>query len=449
MTQTTEPAQQDLVELGAAPLQDDAPPTRAPKVKRSNRKPVRRFMIVTHRWLSLVLGLVLLLISTTGAILLYRPELAHLMNKDAYSPSGGPANVTFAQAFETVKAAHPDFKPTGVVAESGILKVTNADYKTFWSVDPSTGRILGEIGEKPGWIAFLDNVHECLLSCEDEPGFVSALNKEVPGTTWLGFDDSKVTYGSLVLGVFGLVLLYLSLTGLWLWFPRPSQWKKSMNVRWKRGRFARDTDLHKVAGMIALPILLMWGITGAGFELEPVEKAFYAVVPGGQLPEKDDPVSTESTQPDIGIDAAVASARTMFPEDKVVSVDVPAADDPTAVYYLWLGAGFDPYGKMEYPGDRGVVVDRHTGKATVVYGNPAESTAQSFWDSWNYPVHSGYIVNGWWRLIWLALGLSPLLLAVTGVSTWLVRRKARKTRKTARATSGTGPGPQAAGSPRG
>jgi len=403
----------------------------AARTLRGRRKPVRRFMVVTHRWISLLLGMVLLVISTSGALLLYRPELVRLMNSEAYSPTGGSGGISFAQAFDTVKAAHPDFEPTGVVAESGILKVHNADYEDFWSVDPSTGEILGHIQQSPTWIAWLDNLHECLLSCEGEPGFVKVLAEEVPGTAWLGHDGSKVTYGALVLGVFGLLLLYLSLTGLWLWFPRPGRWRKSMNVRWGRGRFARDTDLHKVAGMIAIPFLLVWGVTGAGFELEPVEKAWYAVTPGHQLPESDDPVSTKSTAPDIGIDAAVAAAHATFPDDPVVSVETPAHGDPTGVYYLWLSAGFDPYAKAEYPGDRGVVVDRHTGRATAVYGNPEESWAQSIWDSWSYPAHSGYIVSGWWRLVWLVLGLSPLLLAVTGVSTWLVRRRTRNNRKKA------------------
>lgn len=392
-------------------------------------------MIVTHRWLSLLLGLVLLAITTSGALLLYRPELAHVLNRAAYSPAGGPATVTFSQAFETVKAAHPDFEPTGVVAESGILKVTNADYEEFWTVDPTTGAILGHIDATPTWITWLDNLHECFLSCEGEPGYVPVLNQEVPGTGWLGYDDAPVTYGSLVLGVFGLLLLYLSLTGLWLWFPRPRQWRTSMSVRWKRGRFARDTDLHKVAGMITIPLLVVWAVSGAGFEFQPVEKAWYALTPGSQLPEQPDPVSTASEKPDIGIDAAVASAHRAFPDDTVVSVDIPAADDPTGVYYVWLSDGYDPYGQMEYPGDRGLAIDRHTGQASVTYGDPDESSAQSIWDSFTYPVHSGYIVNGWWRLIWLALGLSPLLLAVTGVSTWLVRRRTRRLRKSTRQTA--------------
>ncbi len=437
---TTDAPEKEEVRVGEAGVAGTPAPRRSRRLRtRTHRRPVRRFMIVTHRWTSLLLGLVLLLITTSGALLLYRPELAHVLNAAAYSPSGGPATVSFSRAFETVKEAHPDFAPTGVVAESGILKVHNADYEDFWTVDPSTGAILGHVEKTPTAIAWLDNLHECFLSCEGMPGFVSALNAEVPGTGWLGFDGSAVTYGSLVLGIFGLLLLYLSLTGLWLWFPRPRRWRSSMTVRWKRGRFARDTDLHKVAGMVAIPLLLVWAITGAGFELEPVQKAWYALTPGSPVPERPDPVSVESKQPDIGIDAAVAAAQRVSPGDPVVSVDLPAADDPTGVYYIWLSAGFDPYGRMEYPGDRGVVVERHTAAATVVYGSSGESTAQVIWDSFNFPVHTGYIVNGWWRLIWLAFALSPLLLAITGLSTWLIRHRTSRNRK--RAASRPAPDP--------
>lgn len=424
--------------------QDPAPSAPSQRRRRrtaAGRRPVRWFFIVSHRWLSLVLGLVLLAITTSGAILLYRPELQRVIDHGAYATSGGARTVTFQQAYEAVEAAHPAFDGVSVIAANGVLKVANADYDSFWTVDPHTGKVLGHIGDTPGWMKFLDNLHECFLSCEGYPGYLKVLAKELPGTKWLGYDDTNITYGNLVLGVFGLILLYLSLTGIWLWFPRPSKWRSSMSVRWSKGRFARDTDLHKVAGMIAIPSLLLWSITGAGFVMEPIEKAWYAVTPGKQLPDVDPGLSAKGKKgPDLGIDRAVAIVAKQYPNDKVVSVDIPAKDDKTAAYNLWLADGFDPYAETEYPGDRGVSVDRHTGKTTTYYGQPGESTSQALWDSWNYPAHAGYIVNGWWRLLWLVFGIAPLLLAVTGVSTWLVRRRNNKRRSQAqreRAALGT------------
>jgi uncharacterized iron-regulated membrane protein len=428
MTQTIDPAQATA-----------QPARRVPK--RRTRRPVRRFMIVSHRWLSLVLGVVLLVISTSGAILVFRPELQRAINHDAYDVSGTAARINLVDARAIVLNAHPTFDATSVWAEHGVFRVT--DYTTSWTVDPGTGRILGHVGKAPTWLGFLDNLHECFLSCDDSPGTVHVLTKEIPGTSWLGLEGEKVTWGGLVLGLSGLLLLYLSFTGIWLWFPRPGRWRSSMTIRWRRGRFARDTDLHQVGGMIAIPFLLLWAVTGAGYELGVVEKAWYAATPGHERP-AGDAVSAKSKAPDISAQDAVDSATRLHPEARLINIDVPAKDDPTSAYTMYFQDGYDPYGHSEYPGDLGVYVDRHTGVAKDYYGLADESVSQHLWESFNYPAHSGYIVNGWWRIIWFVFGLSPLLLAVTGISTWLVRRTTRRARGRSR-RQGTTPPPVPAG----
>ena len=47
------------------------------------------------------------------------------------------------------------------------------------------------------------------------------------------------------------------------------------------------------------------------------------------------------------------------------------------------------------------------------------------------PLHYGQSLNAWWRIIWFLFGLTPLALAVTGVSTWLAKRSVRKRRRRA------------------
>ncbi|MGC4111674.1 MAG: PepSY-associated TM helix domain-containing protein [Nocardioides sp.] len=397
------------------------------------RRPARRFMIVTHRWLSLVLGLVLLVIATSGAVLLYRPEIERYDAAAAYDVSGQAPSISLVQARQAVLDAHPDFDANSVWAEDGVFRVT--DYDTSWTVDPGTGEVLGHVGATPGWLRLLDNLHECFLSCDGEPGTVPVLVKEIPHTGWLGLEGESITWGGLVLGLFAFVLLYLALTGIWLWFPRPSAWRTSMRVRIKGGRFARDTDLHKVAGMVAIPFLLMWAATGASYELGAVEKAWYAATPGGHTtyadPHSDKPADPAHRR-DISPDTAVAAAQALHPDATLVNMDMPTKGDPTSAYTMYFSDGFDPYGESQYPGDLGVYVDRHTGVAHDYYGGSDESTAQVLFDQYNYPVHSGYVVNGWWRLVWLVFGLSPLLLGVTGVSTWLVRRRTKRSRRPGR-----------------
>lgn len=62
-----------------------------------------------------------------------------------------------------------------------------------------------------------------------------------------------------------------------------------------------------------------------------------------------------------------------------------------------------------------------------------EPTANAFYDKVFEASHFGWMVNGWWRIIWFAFGLAPLALGLTGLSTWLVRRRVKKRRRARRA----------------
>jgi len=76
-----------------------------------------------------------------------------------------------------------------------------------------------------------------------------------------------------------------------------------------------------------------------------------------------------------------------------------------------------------------------TGKSNTVFrtheitdGDPSvqRPVSQLLWESWDFPIHTGTPVNGALRSPWVLFGLSPLLLAVTGMTTWLLRRRKRR-----------------------
>jgi uncharacterized iron-regulated membrane protein len=242
-----------------------------------------------------------------------------------------------------------------------------------------------------------------------------------------------MTWGGLLIGITGLLLLFLALSGIWLWWPGLKRWFVGVRVRLHKGRYARDHDLHQIAGMIAIPLLLIWAVTAMGFEFGFVEKAWYGALPG----EAHEPPALESKKasgPDIPLAtaqaAAIATAKRLAPNATgPVGVDLPAAGDTAATYGFWFQNGFDPYGKNQYPGNLGINVDRHHPERTALtYGSPEQSTAQLLYDDYNFTVHAGWLVGPWIRIIWAILGVVPLLLAITGLSTWLYKRRNRKRR---------------------
>ena len=414
-----------------------AAPVRSAAVRKWwRRKPIKKATIWTHRWSALVLGLLLVLICTTGVPLLYSAEINRATHAGAYDAAGS-TDLSLAQARESMRAHDATFVPQSIWLTDDVYVGMNYDDGRRVSVDASNGRVLGDFHAYEGFVgtsmSLLINFHDCLMSCEEYAGYQAWLGKSVPGTAWLGFDGEKVTWAGLLIGVTGLLLLFLALSGVWLWWPGVKRWFVAVRVRLHKGRYARDYDLHQVAGMIAIPLLLIWAVTAMGFEFGFVEKAWYGAMPG-EARESATLESKKSDAPDIDLataqPAAVAAAKRAAPDVQgPVGVDLPPADDEAATYVFWFQNGFDPYGKNQYPGNLSINVDRRDATRTALtYGSPENSTAQLIYEDYNFTVHAGWLVGPWWRTIWAILGLVPLLLAITGLSTWLYKRGVRKRR---------------------
>jgi uncharacterized iron-regulated membrane protein len=419
-------------------------PRRRPLVKAV--KVTKRGTIVTHRWLSLALGIVLLVITTSGAAVVYAPEWVHWSNSSVFqvTPSAHPLSVTDAMAI--VERAHPDFQADAVNVYDGLDEVLSSDddkYPGFYGVDPGSGRITGYANPNSGFMAVLLQVHECFFTCDSLPAYAGFLNHPMPtlGMGWL----ANITVGGFILGLFGLVLLFLALSGIWLWWPSLRRFSTGFRVRWHKGRYARDYDLHQLIGLVAVPFLLVWGLTGASFEFHWVSTAFYAVTGGQQVSDVDfTSAKAAKGAKDITPAQALAAAQAVAgPQATVANLFLPDADDQTSTYLVYFSRGFDQYRYGSYPGQLGVNVDRHNASRTHVDDLGAAPTlSNKLLDSWGGALfHYGQSFNGWWRLFWFVFGLTPLALAVTGVSTWLVKRKVRRRRRAAQAASAA---PQAA-----
>jgi uncharacterized iron-regulated membrane protein len=380
-----------------------------------------RWLVLVHRWSSLVLGLLLVVETTTGAVLLFHGEEFRATHQQVYQHTAGTTQVTAQQAMDIVTVEHPGYTPAWVSTDDGVFAVGDQTYTTAYFVDPGTGHVNGFADLEGGVLGWLANLHDCALTCQDYPGYVAALAQPVFGVTW----------GALLLGVLGLLMVLLVITGIITWWPR--RLSHGFRVRTHRGRFARDHDLHNVIGIVALPFLLMWGVTGASFELPAVQNAWLTIT-GGDHVDADEytfaahqaPIGT----PAIGTDSAVRTALDRVPGQVRYVV---AASGAAEYYTVSVASGYRPYDhRVLFGGDRTVYVDAHDAAHTKV-AEAGQSGSNTFYDRVFEPSHFGWMVDGWWRVLWAAFGLTPLALAVTGLSTWLFRRSARRRRRRAAA----------------
>ena len=396
-------------------------------VRRRARKPVRRALTVAHRWSALILGIVLVVQCTSGAVLLYHTELFRASNSVFYRHTEGTAvrdangAADFDRALALVRAQDPGFAAGWVGTDNGVIVVGDVDFTEAYGIDPGSGRINDRIGLTGGVLGWLVDLHDCAFGCLRYAGAVPALNTTVPliGITW----------AATILGTMGLLLVVLAISGAAIWWPTLERWRHGFRIRTSKGRFARDRDLHNVIGIVSVPFLLMWGITGAAIEMPAVEKAWLAMT-GGQaateLPQ--DVFSPRDTAADRPALTAADAGRIATREHpgRLAYLMLPTESAP--YFRAYVADGYSPYEhRALYSGDVLVYVNaRDTSDTKVVDAAHDRPLANTFYAKVFEPAHFGWLVNGWWRLIWLAFGLTPLALAITGTSTWLFKRRVRR-----------------------
>jgi uncharacterized iron-regulated membrane protein len=418
---------------------------------------IRLWLAKGHRWGSFALGLLLLVVVISGVALVLDPEIEQVTHPSLYDTDPGPARLAPGQALAIVHKELPEFETRGgfIQENRGAWEVHSEATGDAARVDDTDGRLLGTINRDHGLMAFIANLHECGFTCEEMSGYIPFLAK--PAQIW-GFDltlGNEGTWGGLILAVSGILLLLPVITGLAIWWPRRGKLKEGLKVRRGRGRYKLNYDLHKVVGFVALPALAIWAITGINFELpKQVEGAYYAVTPGSAAPDSIyEFESKPGSGPGVTMSEAIEEARGAAPSgSRLTSVSLPEGSEKGSYYEMWFSHGVDTYAYGDYPGNYGVYVDRYSGKAHQYFPNPANDTVtNNFMQNWASSIHMGTLVGWLPRLGWIAFGLTPLLLAVTGTVTWLMRRRmGRRTKGRDKDGGGGGPsGPPAVAVPAG
>jgi len=428
----------DVLEQREAAQVPDRPP-RAPAVRRRRRRRlvarVQRTLRVLHKWVALVFGVLVTVVVLSGVVVLFVPETERLAHPSHFAATPTASPISAEQALAAARRAHPEMTPTNVVRYGGVYDVYQdgtADRPPIVvHVDPGTGRVLGESAYQDGVLGFVQNLHMCALSCEGYPGYLAFLAQ--PSGAW------EVTWGGWILGVAGVALLLLALSGLWLWWPGVRSWARGFTIRRGRGAYKRDYDLHKVLGAVALPFLLMWAFTGAAWEFPVLERAWYALTPGSNPPEYEAVQSRPGSGDGVSPTEAERIAQRLVPDAELVSVSVPDAQEPTSAYSVWLARGIDVYAHAAFPGNVEVSVDRYSGRAAVTYDVSRPVSAGSLgelWEGWQWGLHTGTFASWPWRVaFYLTFGLVPLVLALTGTRMWLHKRRNRRFKRARRAES--------------
>jgi uncharacterized iron-regulated membrane protein len=378
------------------------------------RELTRKMLLPIHRTIGLVAGAVFVLVGLSGAVLAFREDIdewlnAPLMRVEPPAPSAPyrPLDDILAAATAAMPAEGRMERLTmprharAAAAATYILETDDLDtflYEMF--IDPYSARVTGQ---------------RMLLHGDD--AFSQPLVPIVMAFHWTLLLGANNAY---LIGAVGLLFVASLLLGFYLWRPLNGNWRMGLTVKWGASRERVAYDLHRSVGAWCGAILLVMLVTGVAMIFKPMTRSAVALFSTMRA----DPDFGRSTPladgAGIGVDAAVATASTVFPDGRLHWILLPSG--PEGVYVVGKQSGGEPNRTKTF---RNVSVDRYSGAILHVQDREDFSAGERVLE-WLYPLHSGEAFGGLGRTLALLIGIAPLVLYVTGFLRWRHKRRARK-----------------------
>lgn len=202
---------------------------------------MRRVIFWAHLVAGLAAGIVILIMSLTGVLLMYQKQVTRWADGASVQPPSASAERLPVETLLGKVAEKETAKPTAITLSSESSTPASVSFgreKTLF-VDPYSGAILGEGSKKVR--AFFQTM--------------------IDWHRWLGTSGEKRPIGKAITGASNLVFFFLVLSGFYLWWPRQWNWRALRAVTVLDGSLsgkARDWNWHNAIGFwSALPLAIV------------------------------------------------------------------------------------------------------------------------------------------------------------------------------------------------
>lgn len=345
-----------------------------------------------HLWLSLLTAIPLLILSISGALLVFGHELEELVSPRPVVAAGAPQLQPQA-LLSRIHEQKPDLRVWAVVpsrADTDPWTIWLADGGGVLDVDPGDGTVLRH------------------YSPDETPyGIVRALHRRwlvdgAPAARWARHSVSAVAL---------LVMLQVVL-GLWLWLL-PGKRLARLKPVLSRSRHLAIQRLHLLSGVTTGTIMLLVAFTGIAMFWQETARNIVEAVAGEEIEPPGSP-DLPPLAPLTDLDAAVALARSMRPDAHLVSWRPPeragaplhaalAETERAIPTRIWVGG--DPLRILHVSDGQGA------------------NLATRIWHL-RYWLHVGDFAGPTVRALWVIVALMPAAFTLSGL--WLWRSRTRR-----------------------
>jgi len=347
---------------------------------------VRKALHISHLWLGLISGTLLLVVALTGCMLAFEDEIRYATQHDLlYVEVQERPQINVEQLLAVMKQYDPKMKLNQVryLGADRAIQVYARDRRRIVAVNPYTGAVLGERDMKKDVLSVILSFHRTLL--------LDKIGEEIIfWNVW--------------------IFLFMLVSGMVIWLPRKvKQLRRNFSLQLKAAPTKRNYDLHRMLGFYAWVPLFLIAITGISMALGGEKGAkMQSTVHGPQ-----------STVSGSIYDRALAEVYHQEPYD-MLRVTFPA--DSTGVINIGIR-----YATSSFRKQSNFLFDQYTGELLKSESYKDKSFSQTFFGS-SYEIHTGRILGISGKIIMFLAGLVALSLPVTGFLVWRSKRASVSTR---------------------
>lgn len=376
---------------------------------------LRKLFFWLHKWLGLVTGLIVLIISIAGCINVFADELREYFYHDRFY-NNQVENRSFMPFSHLRENAQRALGPTYKISRSEVYPepgrnwifratLTDAEGIGYWNyykyyyrvyINPNNGKVVYVEDTRNEFFQLVLNIHMNLL-----------LGKSI---------------GGIITGTSVLCFLILLLSGLFLWWPKKwkiKNFKKGLMLKQNASPKRRNYDLHNVLGFYTLIPAILICITGLVFAFDWADNVVQYTFNGGKVEKRSIPRSSPNNDyhPEA-IDGAVAALLRTHHQADVFSIRFrDKSTDPLDVQ-VRLAEKRTHLFKWYY-------FDRNSGRLLLKYGDGDVKGGEKF-RSMNYDLHTGAFSGLPTKVLAFLVSLICASLPVTGFMIWYNRTKGKQ-----------------------
>lgn len=335
-------------------------------------------------------GIFLLIISTTGSILVFHHDIDHAQFADQFTLETPASELVIDNSFEHIRQLHPghdiripDFPKDSEQALKYELRKGKTRKWIF--AHPETGEILTTVNRADQRLVhILLDLHYNLLS--GTPGKIAVL-------------------------LCGIALIVLSVTGFIIYrksILKVISFRQKISFKSRRSLFS---SLHRIVGVWGLVFNLLISITGTWIAITIVQSAFSSGSAATGSAAIDTPATT------VSVDAVLRQVRRDYPAFEIKYLRFPINADGKLAVLGRLASDPAFYGFTSSK----IQVDMRTGKIVTVnflrdlpWYNRAVSVLK--------PLHFGDYAGLGVKLVYSFFGILPGVLAISGFFIWRFRQ---------------------------